>query len=207
MTVRARDASALALSIVFLTSGTLLSGCGGVKGPWVWVHDLPPQPKQTSRIKSGDTLQITVRGQSSMSGQQKVQPNGTYVQPQLGAVVVSGLTEREASTRLAKLLAEGRVLVDPQVNVSISIPGDNRLSVIGEVRNAGQVAVRPEDGMLELLAKVGGLSQFADTDDIYLIRKTNAEPLRVRFDYDRLVVGDPKSIGFKLRDGDVVTVK
>ncbi len=181
------------------------TGCGASQGPWVWVWELPPQKAEPPRIKPGDTLQVTVRNQAAMSGQLKVQPNGTYVQPQLGAVVVTGLTEQEASARVAKLL-EG-VLVRPEVNVAIAIPGDNRLSVIGEVTTNGRVQLRPEDGMLELLSQVGGLTQFADHDGIYLIRKSGKATLRVRFDYDRLVVGDPKSIGFKLLDGDVVTVK
>lgn len=183
----------------------LMSGCSGAQSPWVWVHELPPQKATAPVIKPGDTLQVTVRNQASISGQLKVQPNGTYVQPQLGAVAVEGLTEVQASARLAKLL-EG-VLVNPQVNISIAQPGDNRLAVLGEVKTAGRVALRPEDGMLELLSQVGGLSEFADHDGIYLIRKTGTTALRVRFDYDRLLVGDPKAIGFKLRDGDVVTVK
>ena len=192
-----------------LTASLLVSlwamGCGASTGPWVWVHELPPQPPEPPRIKPGDTLQITVRDQASMSGQQRVQPNGTYVQPQLGAVVVMGLTEAEASARLAQLLKG--VLVSPQVNISIAIPGNNRISVIGEVTTSGRVELRPEDSMLELLSQVGGLTQFADHDGIFLIRKSGKSALRVRFDYDRLVVGDPKSIAFKLRDGDVVTVK
>ena len=180
-------------------------GCGGAQGPWIWVWELPPQPPEAPRIKPGDTLEITVRNQTAMSGQKKVQPNGTYVQAQLGAVLVAGLSEAQASARLAQMLKG--VLVKPEVNISIAIPGDNRLSVIGEVQTSGRVTLRPEDGMLELLALVGGLSQFADGDGIYLIRKGGKTPLRVRFDYDRLVVGDPKSVGFKLRDGDIVTVK
>ena len=167
--------------------------------------ELPPQKAEPPQIKPGDTLEVTVRNQANMSGQKKVQPNGTYVQPQLGAVLVTGLTEAQASAKLAQMLKG--VLVKPEVNVAIAIPGDNRLAVIGEVQSNGRVLLKPQDGMLELLAQVGGLTQFAASDGIYLIRKSGKTPLRVRFDYDRLVVGDPKSIGFKLQDGDVVTVK
>lgn len=196
---------ALCTGIVFTLASLSAAGCGVAQAPWIWVWELPPQPELPPRIKAGDTLQVSVKDQDAMSGQIKVQPNGTYLQPQLGAVMVSGLTEAEASARLAKLLKD--ILVKPQVNIVISIPGQNRLSVIGEVATSGRVELRPDDGMLELLAQVGGLSQFADSDGIYVIRKNGATPLRVRFDYDRLIVGDPKSIGFKLRDGDVVTVK
>ena len=192
---------ALAASMWLIT----LVGCGASQGPWIWVHELPPQPPEVPRIKPTDTLQVTVRNQPSMSGQQRVQPNGTYVQPQLGAVVVTGLTEAQASARLAQLLKG--VLVKPEVNIAIAIPGNNRLSVLGEVTTNGRVEMRPDDGMLELLAQVGGLTQFADPSGIYLIRKDTQKPLRVRFDFNRLLVGDPKSVGFKLRDGDVVTVK
>ena len=190
---------------VSLLAGVFGMGCAGSQGPWIWVHELPPQAREAPRIKAGDTLRVTIRDQGTMSGDFKVQPNGTYVQPQLGAVAVVSLTEKRAAARLAQLLKG--VLVDPQVNVAIAVPGNNRLSVIGEVTRSGRVELSPDGGMLELLALVGGLTQFADRSGIYVIRKTGKSSLRVRFDYDRLVVGDPQSVAFKLRDGDIVTVK
>ncbi|MEL7370438.1 MAG: polysaccharide biosynthesis/export family protein, partial [Myxococcota bacterium] len=171
-----------------LVLGLFAAGCASGPGQWVWVWDLPPARAESPRIKPGDTLQITVRNQQSMSGQAKVQPNGTYVQPQYGAVSVAGMNEAEATQQL-KTLLKG-VLVNPRATIAIAVPGNNRLAVIGEVRNNGRVELRPEDGMLELLAQVGGLTQFADKDGIYLIRKSGDRPLLVRFDYNRLARGE-----------------
>ena len=62
---------------------------------------------------------------------------------------------------------------------------------------------RPE---LFLNAQGGGLTEFADEDDIYVVRKYPSLT-RIRFRYQDLVGGVGKSVTFVLRDGDVVVVE
>jgi polysaccharide export outer membrane protein len=126
------------------------------------------------------------------------------VQPLVGPIRVSGLTPPEVAKRLADLL-DG-IVVDPLVAVTIVSPASLTIGVLGEVQKSGSLSVPYGTNMLDLMARVSGLTQFADQDSIYVIR-SKPRPVRVRFRYENLIGGDPRSLSFKLRDGDIVHVE
>jgi protein involved in polysaccharide export with SLBB domain len=78
--------------------------------------------------------------------------------------------------------------------------------VLGEVKTPGRFTLNNNEGMLDLLARAGGLSMFANEDAIYVIQRANPGP-RIRFRYSDLVAADPASLRFRLHDGDVVIVE
>ena len=80
-----------------------------------------------------------------------------------------------------------------------------RVSVVGEVRNSGVFDVQPGSNVLHALAAAGGLNDYADSDRIFVVRKSL--PQRVRFKYHDLRSADAKSVGFTLQNGDVVVVE
>ena len=63
----------------------------------------------------------------------------------------------------------------------------------------------PGSNVLHALAAAGGLSDYADSDKVFVVRKSL--PQRVRFRYADLRSQDPKSIAFTLQAGDVVVVE
>ena len=83
--------------------------------------------------------------------------------------------------------------------------GEMKVSVVGEVRNSGVFAIEPGANVLHALAAAGGLSDYADHDKIFVVRKSL--PQRVRFKYSDLRSADPKSVGFTLQNADVVVVE
>ena len=194
----------------FVTAGalcTLLLGftgfaCGS-SSPYIDVGRLPPAEK-VRRIQAGDTLAVTVQGQADQSGSFTVRENGTLPQPLLGEVPVTGLTEAEASKRLAGLLKG--VVVKPRVIVTILTPRPVRVAVVGEVGRAGQFQVQYDESVLSVIARAGGLTPFADRSGIYVVRK-RPNLVRVRFRYDALKGADPASLAFELHDGDVIVVE
>lgn len=188
--------------LVVALAGTFAVGCTSSR-PFVWVGNLPPDDA-ARQIEAGDTIGVVVQNQQDLSGQFTVLENGTYAQPVVGQVPVEGLTEAEASKRLAGLL-QG-VVVDPKVTVSVVTPRPVNVSVLGEVGSAGSYTVPYDASILSVLAQAGGLSQYADRDGIYLIR-TRPELIRIRFRYDDLKGGDPASTLFRLKDGDVIVVE
>lgn len=171
--------------------------------PFVWVQSMP-DVEVTRMIARGDTIGVVVQNQADLSGQFTVLENGAYVQPVVGQVSVAGLSEADASKRLAKAL-DG-VVVDPKVQLSVVTPRPVRVSVTGEVQAPGNFNVVYDSTVLSVLAQAGGLTPFADGNGIYLIR-TRPELIRVRFRYDDLKGGDPASTLFRLRDGDVIVVE
>jgi polysaccharide export outer membrane protein len=62
--------------------------------------------------------------------------------------------------------------------------------------------------VVQALARAGGLNEFADEDDIFVVRQGAAgPPLRVRFTYLSVLRGENGAADFRLRTGDVVVVE
>lgn len=201
---RGRDGcQVVSLRASFLVCSLLVStGCAGGL-PAVWITDLPLQ-KEVTRILPGDTLDVQVKDQLKLSGAFPVRTNGTYSQPVVGELKVVGLTEQEAALMLSKNLKG--IVVEPLVTISIGQRKAIKIPVLGEVNSVGTVTVELGDGMLQLIAAVGGLGDFANKSQIYVIRR-DPRLIRIRFNYDALVGGDRKHVNFALKEGDVVVVK
>ncbi len=189
--------------LVALTAFSLAACASNTPG-FVWVHNLPPQD-ETPRIRVGDTLSVLVRGQESLSGDFVVLEDGTYLQPVVGSIAVVGKTAKQVERELVAALADGIVL-RPEATVAIGASQTLEINVLGEVNNPGMVEVDAEANLLAVLARAGGLTEFARRNNIFLVR-TRPRTLRVRFRYADLTAGDPKSLGFVLMDGDSVVVE
>jgi polysaccharide biosynthesis/export protein len=183
---------------------TLLGGC--VSDKYTEVDQLPEQAlaPMPYRIQPGDKLAVSVWNQTNLSGDQIVRPDGNITLPLAGDVAVAGLTPPACAKEIARRL-NGLVL-DPKVSVSVAGTREASVSVLGEVRDAGAYPLKPGEGVLEILARAGGLSEFADRDRIFVIRK-KGEPVRVRFQYAKLVRQEGAGVAFNLQDGDVVVVE
>ena len=181
------------------------AGCANEKN-FVWVNDLPPRALGPSpyRVQIGDTLMVNVWGQASLSQEVVVRPDGNLTLPLIGDVVAAGQTPPSLGQEIGRRLT-GLVL-DPKVSVSVKTSREPTISVVGEVHAAGAYPLHPGDGVLETLARAGGLSEFANKDRIFIIRR-RGEPMRVRFKYDALAAGDGAGLAFSLQDGDILVVE
>lgn len=179
-------------------------GCA-LDGQYVWVDELPsgalkPSPYQ---IAAGDRLVVNVWNQPPLSGEVLVRPDGNITLPLVGDVQVAGATPEQAGEAVVRKLSG--LVVEPHVAVSLAGTRAPTISVLGEVQQAGTFELRPGEGVLEVLARAGGLSEFARKDAIFVVRRSQG--LRVRFDYRRLAQASGAGVAFELQDGDVVVVE
>lgn len=181
------------------------SGCIHLD-PYVWVDDLPEDAYQPDpyRIQPGDTLHVSIWNQDELTGDVRVRPDGRITLPLLGDVSVAGLTPTDAADTIKRRL-DGLVL-NPAVAVAVREGHVPRVSVIGEVRTAGQFPLERDETVLHLIAKAGGLTEFAQPDAIFVVRKGD-EQRRIRFSYDEISRGKGRGLEFRLRDGDVIVVE
>lgn len=192
------------LAALSLSLSSLLFACA-LDGPYVWVDDLsanalkPPPYK----VQLGDQLVVNVWNQAALSGEVLVRPDGNITMPLVGDVYVFGLTPPEAAREVSKKLTG--MVVDPNVAVSLLSKREATVSVVGEVQASGSYDLRPGEGVLEMLARAGGLSEFADRSRVFVVRR--AEGVRVRLDYDKLAKGEGAAVKFMLQDGDVIVVQ
>jgi len=181
-----------------------LAGCSAT-GPYTWVQTLPvasPQP-QPYVVAPGDLLDVRVYNEERISVRGRVRLDGRITLPLLGDVVASGkppaLLAQEIQGQLKSFLQA------PVVTVQVEDMHPSSFSMIGEVTRPGVFPLPPNTGLLEALALGGGLTQYADDEGIYVLRKNPAQ--RIRVTYQQLMDNEPHAAAFKLLDGDVIVVE
>ncbi len=187
-----------------LLSASLLACAHG--GAFVWAEefvDETPAP-EPYRVGAGDQLQVAVWSQPQLSGEYAVRNDGQITIPLVGEIAVLGLSLPGVAAALTRRL-DGLV-VEPKVTVALRNVRPHVVSVLGEVRTPGQYPLDPQATVLEVLAKAGGLTTFADPESIYVVRR-DARSLRVRFTLERITRPRSTPTAFRLRDGDVVVVE
>jgi protein involved in polysaccharide export with SLBB domain len=193
------------LTFLFLIATT---GCPPQK-PFAWVNDLPLPAQADRLVEPRDVLFVDVRNQKEMSGEFTVRDDGSYHQPSVGSIRVTGMTTQQVATTVQRAL-QG-VVVEPQVTVAISRPAPVRVNVVGQVKAPGTFELTRDRTVTAALAAAGWLNEFAGDDDVYVLRpqSRDADPRlgRIRFRVRELTGGDPHSLRFQLRDGDVVVVE
>ncbi|MEE9382340.1 MAG: polysaccharide biosynthesis/export family protein [Nannocystaceae bacterium] len=193
-------------SVVALLVSVVLAAACASRGQYIWIHQYAVDPTDSAQatVRAGDQLSVIVRQQAGMSGTFTVQADGRYTQPLVGHIAVAGRSPKEVERDIAVMLKG--IVLNPVVSVSIGVPKPSFVTVVGEVGSPGKYEIVNGDGVLEVLVLARGLSEFAHHGRVFVLR---AQPkrLRVRFDYDNLVQGDPASRAFLVRDGDVVVVE
>ena len=178
--------------------------CGGT-GPYIWVDSLPASAAAGGDvlIADGDVLNVRVFNQDPLSTKERVRADGRISIPVIGEVVARGKRPAQLAAEIQDRLKD--IVKVPSVIVTFEQGVELKISVVGEVRNAGVFTFEPGANVLQALAAAGGLTDYADGDKVFVVRK--ALPQRVRFRYTDLRSQDPKSIQFTLQGGDVVVVE
>ena len=193
------------LVVTAFLCAVLTSACGS-SAPYVWVENVPAQASAQADdlvIKDTDTLNVRVFNQEPLSTRERVRSDGKISIPVVGEIMARG----KKPSLLAKEIEEKlkTVVVAPSVVVVIEQTTQFPVSVIGEVKNGGTFPMDPGATLLNALATAGGLSDYASSDRIFVVRKGKTP--RIRFRYDDLRGGDEKAVNFALQPGDVVVVE
>ena len=190
---------------------TALAACASTGSrPYVWVDDLvqPPSaergPSDAYLIHPGDTLAVRVWGQDGMSGHARVREDGCISVLFLNDVEAAGLTPAVLSEQLQTRLKD--FLAHPVVSVAVEEIKPIDVSVLGEVAHPGSYPLAPGAGLLQVLAAAGGLTDYANTDRVFVLRH-DAGPARIRFHYQELTRAGGRAGSFVLRSGDVVVAE
>ena len=201
--------AALALAGAILA----LAGCGA-PGTYLWV-DQVPKPMLAAdggpEIQPGDVIGIRVWNQEANSvDRARVREDGKISVPFLNDVDAAGMDPGTLAKRLeVKLKA---FIVSPVVTVVIHERRPIRVSVLGQVSRPGAYDLDVGAGVLHALAAAGGLTPFAGSTGIYVLRAGyfsdgNPAPARIRFRLDDLRTAHPPAAIFRMRAGDVVVVE
>ncbi len=122
-------------------------------------------------IGPDDVLTITVDGQGPTlhSGDVVVRPDGKIWRPWIDEIQAAGLTSLELKAELTK--AYSRFFKDPVILVSPKQINSRKVGITGNVSKPGEYSLREPMDLLQLLAKAGGLTLYADKENIHIIRR------------------------------------
>lgn len=135
--------------------------------PAVQSRQLPP----SYRINAGDDLEIYVWGEERLQRTVRVLPDGTFAFPLVGQVLAQGKLPQELERIISDQLKDQYRGQVPQVTVSVKSPNGMQFAVMGRVKSPGTFTPSRYVTILDALALAGGPAEFANLDNVLIVRK------------------------------------
>ena len=154
-------------------------------------------------IGPDDVLQITVWKEPTLSGAVPVRPDGMISMALLGDVRAAGLTPMQLSTNLSLQLK--KYVQDPLVTVVVTSVNSQRIFLVGEVGHVGAIPLTPGMTPLQAIAAAGGLTPFAKSKHIYILRGPEGKQQKIPFNYKAALRGENQQ-NITLLPNDTVVV-
>jgi polysaccharide biosynthesis/export protein len=161
-------------------------------------------PEEFYVIGYGDSVNVQVWKEPTLSGSVSVRPDGYVTLPLLNEVQIVGLT----TAQLRKLLEQKykEFTTDPFVTISVGGIASAEVFLIGSgTGKNGAFPLRGNESILQLITRTGGLGIFADRSNIRVIRREGAKITEYTVDYDAIIKGDLKQ-DLLLRPGDRIVI-
>jgi polysaccharide export outer membrane protein len=161
-------------------------------------------PMDASRYIIGpeDSLQVTVWKEPTLSGNFPVRPDGMISLVLVGDLPAAGLTPMALSNDITQRLK--KYIQDPVVTVAVLGVNSQRIFLVGEVGKVGPVMLTPGMTPLQAIVSAGGLSQFANSKRIYILRTASGKQQKIPFNYKQALKGE--NSGMTLLPGDTIVV-
>jgi polysaccharide biosynthesis/export protein len=156
-------------------------------------------------IGDDDVLAINVWKEPDFSLTTQVRSDGNISLPLLGELVAAGRTpmqlEQDITIKLRDYIAK------PKVTIIVTQINSQNFNVLGQVVKPGSYSLALAPTIVDALALVGGLRDFAKQKDIYILRpNAGGGESRIAFNYKDFIKGNPLQQNIKLQAHDTVVV-
>jgi polysaccharide export outer membrane protein len=150
-----------------------------------------------------DVLHIAVWKEADLTATLPVRPDGKISLPLLNDVQAAGLTPMQLADSLTEKLK--KYVATPRVTVVVTQINSKRIYLVGEVGHTGAVTMLPNMTVLQALSS-SGMTQFANTKKIYVLRMQNGKQQKLPVNYRKLVKGEQMDQNYILEPGDTIVV-
>ena len=154
-------------------------------------------------IGPSDVLTITVWKEPTLSGNVLVRPDGMISMPLLGDVQASGITPLQLAAQITTKLK--KYVQDPNVSIVISAINSKVVYILGEVAKKGPVEMTSGMTLLEAISSAGGLTDYANTKKIYILRDESGTHQKIPVHYKDALKGN-SALNLALKPGDTIVV-
>ncbi len=171
--------------------------------------DTPPEVNEAPLYIIGpqDALQIFVWGHPDLSTGAAVRPDGRITLPLAEDIPVTNRTPTQLARELEKIL--GKYVRDPIVTVIVSGilgPYERQVRVLGEATSPQALPFIEGMTLLDLMIKVGGLTDFADGNGAKLFRIEEGQQKEFKARLEDLVRDADMSANVDLLPGDILLI-
>jgi len=154
-------------------------------------------------IGASDVLTVTVWNEPTLSGTILVRPDGMITVALIGDVQASGITPLQLANQIANKLK--KFYTDPNVSVVISQIHSKLVYLLGEVEKKGPVDMTPGMTVLNAIADAGGLTDYANTKKMYILRGETGKQQKIPVRYKDALKGISEC-NLILEPGDTIVV-
>jgi polysaccharide export outer membrane protein len=147
----------------------------------------------------GDVINLSVWGDSSLSGEYRIGPDGDITVPLFGTISIAGFTRDQAAEMLVDRLGEH--YIDPHVVVIVSEFNNNNVFLLGAFMFPGEYKLENQATLLQALSFAQGFTETADRTGLTITRGDNTV---IRINLDELLHGGDLGLNVKLKPGDVL---
>jgi polysaccharide export outer membrane protein len=206
------------MKVPFAGAACALSLCGGVVTSGWAQQPAPPTATRPGAavtdavavvptgyvIGAEDVLHIMFWREAEMSAEVVVRPDGKISLPLLKDVQAAGYTPEQLAGVVEA--AAAKYIADPDATVIVKEIRSRKVAVLGEVSKQGMVPLTRDMTVLQVIAEVGGLLEYADRGNIVIVRRENGAERRFRFNYSDVIKGKNVQQNILLQPGDTVLV-
>jgi polysaccharide export outer membrane protein len=162
----------------------------------------PPEAVNAFRIGAGDVLHVSVWREDALTQNAVVRTDGRISLPLISEVSVAGKTTLDVQEVLTEKYSA--FITRPEVTVTVTEVNSQIVYILGEVQKPGAYPFVQSLGVLQLIARAGGLTPYAKKHSIYLLQGVQHQRTAVNF--DKLVKGEGPGASLVLSSGDTVVV-
>lgn len=155
-------------------------------------------------LQPGDVVNVSVWREPDLERTLLVRPDGGISFPLAGDMMAAGQTIAQLTEAIAAKLVQ--FIPSPVVTVTLQENLGNRIYVTGRVTKPGVYLINQDVDVLQALAIAGGLTPFADRDDIKILRRENGVERAIPFNYKQVQRGERLEQNIILKPGDTVLV-
>jgi polysaccharide export outer membrane protein len=184
--------------------GAQAAGNGSPAAPGAPAAPAGVTPPPDYVIGPDDVLTIIFWREKDMSADVGVRPDGRISLPLLNELQAAGLTPEQLRTNITQ--AATKYIEEPTVTVVVKQINSRRVFITGQVAKPGPYPLIGPVTVLQLITIAGGVLEYADSENISVVRTVNGKPTRTRFNYKEFTRGKNLAQNIDLKPGDQIIV-
>lgn len=155
-------------------------------------------------IGAEDVLGILFWRDQDMTSDVTVRPDGKITLPLIGDLQASGLKPEALRQHIQQ--AASKFMTDVNVTVLVKQINSRKVFITGQVANPGAYPLAAPRTVMQLIALAGGLTEYADSKNITIMRAEGDQSRSYKFNYRDVAKGKQLTQNILLKPSDTIVV-